>query len=301
MSCGHKVNNERVAMEKLTSPRVIKSILNEYDLYFNKRYGQNFLIDENIVNKIAETGEITRDDLILEIGPGIGTLTSALCKNAGKVISVEIDKKLIPVLNETLKEFENVEIIQEDILKLDIIKLLEKEMFCNFKIVANLPYYITTPIIMGFLEMDLDIEKMVFLIQKEVGERLCAAPGTKAYGSLSIAAQFYADVEIEFLVPAQVFMPKPKVDSIVVSMKKKKEPDLIVDNRQMFFKIVKAGFNNRRKTLINSLTTNTNFTKEQVLQALNDCGISPGIRGEALTGQEFAQLANYLNNQENLR
>jgi 16S rRNA (adenine1518-N6/adenine1519-N6)-dimethyltransferase len=154
---------------------------------------------------------------------------------------------------------------------------------------------------MGFLEMDLDIEKMVFLIQKEVGERLCAAPGTKAYGSLSIAAQFYADVEIEFLVPAQVFMPKPKVDSIVVSMKKKKEPDLIVDNRQMFFKIVKAGFNNRRKTLINSLTTNTNFTKEQVLQALNDCGISPGIRGEALTGQEFAQLANYLNNQENLR
>jgi 16S rRNA (adenine1518-N6/adenine1519-N6)-dimethyltransferase len=288
-------------MEKLTSPRVIKSILNEYDLYFNKRYGQNFLIDENIVNKIAETGEITRDDLILEIGPGIGTLTSALCKNAGKVISVEIDKKLIPVLNETLKEFENVEIIQEDILKLDIIKLLEKEMFCNFKIVANLPYYITTPIIMGFLEMDLDIEKMVFLIQKEVGERLCAAPGTKAYGSLSIAAQFYADVEIEFLVPAQVFMPKPKVDSIVVSMKKKKEPDLIVDNRQMFFKIVKAGFNNRRKTLINSLTTNTNFTKEQVLQALNDCGISPGIRGEALTGQEFAQLANYLNNQENLR
>jgi 16S rRNA (adenine1518-N6/adenine1519-N6)-dimethyltransferase len=288
-------------MEKLTSPRVIKSILNEYDLYFNKRYGQNFLIDENIVNKIAETGEITRDDLILEIGPGIGTLTSALCKNAGKVISVEIDKKLIPVLNETLKEFENVEIIQEDILKLDIIKLLEKEMFCNFKIVANLPYYITTPIIMGFLEMDLDIEKMVFLIQKEVGERLCAAPGTKAYGSLSIAAQFYADVEIEFLVPAQVFMPKPKVDSIVVSMKKKKEPDLIVDNRQMFFEIVKAGFNNRRKTLINSLTTNTNFTKEQVLQALNDCGISPGIRGEALTGQEFAQLANYLNNQENLR
>ncbi|MGD9473474.1 MAG: 16S rRNA (adenine(1518)-N(6)/adenine(1519)-N(6))-dimethyltransferase RsmA [Eubacteriaceae bacterium] len=288
-------------MEKLTSPRVIKSILNEYDLYFNKRYGQNFLIDENIVYKIAETGEITRDDLILEIGPGIGTLTSALCKNAGKVISVEIDKKLIPVLNETLKEFENVEIIQEDILKLDIIKLLEKEMFCNFKIVANLPYYITTPIIMGFLEMDLDIEKMVFLIQKEVGERLCAAPGTKAYGSLSIAAQFYADVEIEFLVPAQVFMPKPKVDSIVVSMKKKKEPDLIVDNRQMFFKIVKAGFNNRRKTLINSLTTNTNFTKEQVLQALNDCGISPGIRGEALTGQEFAQLANYLNNQENLR
>jgi len=288
-------------MEKLTSPRVIKSILNEYDLYFNKRYGQNFLIDENIVYKIAETGKITRDDLILEIGPGIGTLTSALCKNAGKVISVEIDKKLIPVLNETLKEFENVEIIQEDILKLDIIKLLEKEMFCNFKIVANLPYYITTPIIMGFLEMDLDIEKMVFLIQKEVGERLCAAPGTKAYGSLSIAAQFYADVEIEFLVPAQVFMPKPKVDSIVVSMKKKKEPDLIVDNRQMFFKIVKAGFNNRRKTLINSLTTNTNFTKEQVLQALNDCGISPGIRGEALTGQEFAQLANYLNNQENLR
>lgn len=269
-------------MEKLTSPRVIKSILNEYDLHFNKRYGQNFLIDENIVNKIAETGEITRDDLILEIGPGIGTLTSALCKNAGKVISVEIDKKLIPVLNETLKEFENVEIIQEDILKLDIIKLLEKEMFCNFKIVANLPYYITTPIIMGFLEMDLDIEKMVFLIQKEVGERLCAAPGTKAYGSLSIAAQFYADVEIEFLVPAQVFMPKPKVDSIVVSMKKKKEPDLIVDNRQMFFKIVKAGFNNRRKTLINSLTTNTNFTKEQVLQALNDCGISPGIRGGSL-------------------
>ncbi|WKY42878.1 16S rRNA (adenine(1518)-N(6)/adenine(1519)-N(6))-dimethyltransferase RsmA [Eubacteriaceae bacterium ES2] len=288
-------------MEKLTSPSVIKSILNKYELHFNKRYGQNFLIDENIVNKIAETGEITQNDLILEIGPGIGTLTSALCKNAGKVISVEIDKKLIPVLNQTLKEFDNIEIIQDDILKIDINKILEKEIFSNLKIVANLPYYITTPIIMGFLEMNLDIEKMVFLIQKEVGERLCAVPGSKAYGSLSIAAQFYADVEIEFLVPAQVFMPKPKVDSIVVSMKKKKEPGIIVDNREMFFKIVKAGFNNRRKTLINSLTTNTDFSKDQILQALNHCGISAGIRGEALTGQEFAHLANYLNNQENLR
>ncbi|WKY46291.1 16S rRNA (adenine(1518)-N(6)/adenine(1519)-N(6))-dimethyltransferase RsmA [Eubacteriaceae bacterium ES3] len=288
-------------MEKLTSPKVIKSVLNKYDLHFNKRYGQNFLIDDNIVKKIADTGDIGPDDLIIEIGPGIGTLTAVLCEKANKVYSVEIDKKLIPVLSETLNEYNNVEIIQNDILKTDIKSLIEKDTYNNLKVVANLPYYITTPIIMGFLEMDLAIEKMVFLIQKEVGERLCAVPGTKAYGSLSIAAQFYADVKIEFLVPANVFMPKPKVDSIVVSMKKKKSPDLIVDNKETFFKIVKAGFINRRKTLINSLTTNTSFSKEQVVEALEHCGIALNVRGEALTGQEFALLSNYFNILDGLR
>lgn len=282
-------------MNKLTSPTVIKTILNEYDIHFNKRYGQNFLIDENIVRKIADTGEISKTDLVLEIGPGIGTLTQVLSEDAGKVISIEIDKKLIPVLKQTLSEYDNIEVIQNDVLKTDIKALVEKEdQFKELKIVANLPYYITTPIIMGFLEMDLEIEKMVFLIQKEVGERLCAKPGTKAYGSLSIAAQFYADVEIEFLVPAQVFMPKPKVDSIVVSMKKRKEPGLVVENKETFFKVVKAGFINRRKTLVNSLTTNTDFSKTQVLDALSFCNIDAGIRGEALTGEEFASLSNYL-------
>ncbi len=281
-------------MDKLSSPKVVKTILKEYDLYFNKRLGQNFLIDENIVRKIAEIGKISRDDLILEIGPGIGSLTQVISEKAGKVISVEIDKKLVVVLEELFSDHDNVTIIHKDILKTDIKALVEKEAFKNVKIIANLPYYITTPIIMGFLESDLALEKMVFLIQKEVGERLCAKPGTKAYGSLSIAAQFYADIKIEFMVPAHVFIPKPKIDSIVVSFVKRKEPTVIVKNKEFYFKIVKASFINRRKTLVNSLTTNSDLSKEEVVDALNSCGIDLGIRGEALTAERFAKLANAL-------
>lgn len=281
-------------MDKLSSPKVVKTILKEYDLYFNKRLGQNFLIDENIVRKIAEIGEISQEDLILEIGPGIGTLTQVISEKAGKVISIEIDKKLVVVLEDLFSDHNNVQIIHKDILKTDISALVEKEAFKRVKMIANLPYYITTPIIMGLLESDLELEKMVFLIQKEVGERLCAKPGSKAYGSLSIAAQFYADIKIEFVVSAHVFIPKPKVDSIVVSFVKRKKPAVIVENKEFYFKIVKASFINRRKTLVNSLTTNTDLSKEEVIDALNACEIDLGIRGEALTAESFAKLANAL-------
>ena len=214
-------------MEKLTSPRVIESLLKKYDLHFNKRFGQNFLIDENIVQKIVKAGDVSESDLVLEIGPGIGTMIQVLSDHAGKVITVEIDKKLIPVLHETLNECDNVQIVQGDILKTDVKAILEDHLGkMPLKIVANLPYYITTPIIMGFLESDLPIESMTFLIQKEVGERLCGVPGTKAYGSLSIVAQFYADISIDFDVPSHVFIPKPKVDSIVVTIKKLKTPKI---------------------------------------------------------------------------
>lgn len=282
-------------MEKLTSPRVIDTILRKYDLHFNKRFGQNFLTDENIVRKIVEAAEVGDEDLIFEIGSGIGTMTQVLSECAKKVVSIEIDRKLIPVLKETLSDCINVEIVQGDILKTNIREILGDDLGkMPLKIVANLPYYVTTPIIMGFLESDLCFERMTFMIQKEVGERLCGKPGTKAYGSLSIAAQFYSDVTIDFNVPSHVFMPKPKVDSIVVSFKKLTEPRIHLESQKLFFKVVKASFLNRRKTLINGLTMNTDFEKETILQVLEDCGIAPGIRGEMLTGSEFAKIANGL-------
>ena len=283
-------------MEKLTSPRVIESLLKKYDLHFNKRFGQNFLIDENIVQKIVKAGDVSESDLVLEIGPGIGTMTQVLSDHAGKVITVEIDKKLIPVLDETLNECDNVQIVQGDILKTDVKAILEDHLGkMPLKIVANLPYYITTPIIMGFLESDLPIESMTFLIQKEVGERLCGVPGTKAYGSLSIVAQFYADISIDFDVPSHVFIPKPKVDSIVVTLKKLKTPKIELENKELFLAIVKASFLNRRKTLINGLTMNTSFDKAVLLEVLEVCQIAPGIRGETLTGSDFGRIANELN------
>ena len=283
-------------MEKLTSPRVIEALLKKYDLHFNKRFGQNFLIDENIVQKIVKAGDVSERDLVLEIGPGIGTMTQALSDHAGKVISVEIDKKLIPVLHETLNDCDNVEIVQGDILKTNVREILGDQLVTMpLKIVANLPYYITTPIIMGFLESDLPIESMTFLIQKEVGERLCGVPGTKAYGSLSIVAQFYADISIDFEVPAHVFIPKPKVDSIVVTLKKLTVPKIALENKELFLSVVKASFLNRRKTLINGLTMNTPFDKAVLMEVLEVCNIAPGIRGETLTGSDFGQIANELN------
>ncbi|MBC3795553.1 16S rRNA (adenine(1518)-N(6)/adenine(1519)-N(6))-dimethyltransferase RsmA [Acetobacterium tundrae] len=284
-------------MEKLTSPHVIETLLKKYDLHFNKRFGQNFLIDENIVRKIVMAGEVDTGDLVLEIGSGIGTLTQVLSENAKKVVTVEIDKKLIPVLHETLRECNNVEIIQGDILKTNVRELLGDDIGkLPIKIVANLPYYITTPIIMGFLESDLPIESMTFLIQKEVGERICGGPGTKAYGSLSIVAQFYADIKLDFSVPSHVFIPRPKVDSVVVTFKKLDSPKFKVENKELFLSVVKASFLNRRKTLINGLTMNTIFDKEVLLKVLEECSIAPGIRGETLTGSEFANIANHLNN-----
>ncbi|MGL4606935.1 MAG: 16S rRNA (adenine(1518)-N(6)/adenine(1519)-N(6))-dimethyltransferase RsmA [Eubacteriaceae bacterium] len=280
-------------MGKLTSPSVVENILKKHDLHFNKRFGQNFLIDENIVRKIVNAGGITESDLVLEIGPGIGTMTQLLSEGAGKVYAIEIDKKLIPVLQENLGGYKNVEIIQGDILKTDLKKVLGDALNqYPLKVVANLPYYITTPIIMGLLESDLEIESMTFMMQKEVGERLCGVPGTKSYGALSIAAQFYADIAIEFEVPASVFIPQPRVDSIVVTLKKLKTPKIHLEDRKLFFTIVKGSFLNRRKTLINGLTMNTHFSKEEILKVLETCGIAPSIRGEMLTGEDFAKISN---------
>lgn len=276
-------------MDKLTSPVVIDRILKTHDLHFNKRFGQNFLIDENTVERIVGAGGITSQDAVLEVGPGIGTMTRALAARVKKVVCVEIDKKLIPVLQETLGDLTNVEIVCGDVLKTEVGTYFDGP----FKIVSNLPYYVTTPIIMGFLESELPITGMTFLIQKEVGERLCATPGTKAYGSLTIAANFYADTAIDFPVPASVFMPRPKVDSIVVSLTPR-PPQVQVEDKETFFKLVRAGFANRRKTLINSLTANSEYAKETLLAALACAGIEPGIRGEKLTGEDFARLANAL-------
>ena len=282
-------------MEKLTSPKTIEAILNRYDLHFNKRFGQNFLIDDNIVRKIVEAGAVTKDDVVLEIGPGIGTMTRVLSEYAKKVYTVEIDKKLIPVLSETLSDCDNVTVIEGDILKTDVKSLLAEDLkTAPLKIVANLPYYVTTPIIMGFLESDLPVERMTFLIQKEVGERLCAEPGTKAYGSLTIAAAFYADLEISFYVPATVFMPKPRVDSIVVTLTKRETPPVKLLDKALFFKVVRAAFQSRRKTLINSMSSAMDFSKETLLSAMKAAEIDPAIRGEKLSGGDFARLANVL-------
>jgi 16S rRNA (adenine1518-N6/adenine1519-N6)-dimethyltransferase len=283
-------------MNNLTSPAVINGLLQRYDLHFNKRFGQNFLIDPNVVEKIADAGQITRDDVVLEVGPGIGTLTRALAERAGRVVTVEIDRKLIPVLEETLSDCPNVQVVQGDILKTDVAALLAEDLQQGrtLKIAANLPYYVTTPIIMGFLESELPFSRMTFLVQKEVGERICAGPGTKAYGSLTIAAGYYAQPQILFNVPAAVFMPRPKVDSAVIALTRREMPEVQTDDKGRFFALVKAAFLNRRKTLINGLTANTAYSKEALLTAMEACGIDPGIRGERLTGADFARLSDCL-------
>lgn len=281
-------------MEKLTSPTTINRLLRRYDLHFNKRFGQNFLIDSNVVQKIVEAGNVTKADTVLEVGPGIGTMTQALCESAGRVITVEIDKKLIPVLNETLAEYDNVTVINDDILNVIRNSGFGIQDGGRMKIVANLPYYITTPIIMSFLESDMEFDQMTFLVQKEVGERICAEPGCKAYGSLTIACAYYAEAEIAFEVPAGVFMPKPKVDSVVITLKKRQSPAFMPKNKAAFFRIVKAAFLNRRKTLLNGLSNNTPCSKDEILAALSAVGIDPGIRAEKLTGDDFVRLSNVL-------
>ena len=284
-------------MTKLTSPSEIDSLMRRYDLRFHKRFGQNFLIDDNILNRIADAAEISSSDSVLEIGAGIGTLTQALALRAKKVTTVEIDTRLIPVLNETLSEYNNIKLVNNDFLKCDLSDL----GFSSdepVKVAANLPYYVTTPIIMTLLESDLAIKRMTFLVQKEVGERLAANPGTKAYGSLTVAARYYADCVKCFDVPASAFMPKPRVDSTVIALTRRPSDYEPVD-KKIFFSIVKAAFLNRRKTLINSLAGNTAFDRDTLTAALTKAGIDPGIRGERLTGEEFAEIADCLTAKNN--
>lgn len=275
----------------LTSPADIKELMKRYDLHFTKRFGQNFLIDSNVVQKIADAAQIGDEDLVVEIGPGIGTLTNELAKQAKDLLVIEIDKKLIPVLDETLADYDNIQIINDDILKVNLEEVLKEpiENGQTIRVAANLPYYITTPIIMGLLESDLPIKSMSFLVQKEVADRMAAEPGSKTYGSLSVVSQYYADVKKAFDVPASVFMPKPNVDSALVTLTKRDEPPVAV-NKDDYFRVVKAAFANRRKTLLNTLSSNLGLSKETVEEGLNSIGIDPKIRAEKLDGKDFEEI-----------
>lgn len=284
-------------MGKLVNPKNTIDIINKYQFTIQKKYGQNFLIDSNIIDKIIKAADINKEDFILEIGPGIGTLTQFLCEHGGKVLAVEIDKKLIPVLDETLEAYDNVEVINEDILKIDLEKLIkEKNQGKKIKLVANLPYYITTPIIMKLFESSIEIENITIMVQKEVADRIQSGPGTKAYGSLSIVSQYYSKPHIAAIVPANCFIPRPKVDSAVLCLQPHSEPVVQLDNEDMFFKLVRSSFNQRRKTLANSINNAgiTSLSKEEIIDSIVPLGKPENVRGEALTLEEFANLSNII-------
>ena len=296
-------------MAYLGTPSATKEIINKYSFAFQKKFGQNFLIDSNVLESIIRGAEITKDDFVLEIGPGIGTMTQYLCEAARQVVAVEIDKMLIPILEDTLSEYDNVEVIKEDtlsyydnvtvinedILKLDIKKLAdEKNEGRPIKVVANLPYYITTPIIMGLFESGVPIDSITIMVQKEVADRMQTGPGSKDYGALSLAVQYYATAKVILNVSATCFMPRPNVDSAVIKLTRHKEPTVNVADEKLMFKIIRASFNQRRKTLVNGLKNSPelSFSKEQIVKAIEKIGKPETIRGEALTLEEFAELAN---------
>ena len=281
-------------MAFLGNPTNTIEVLRKYGFSFQKKFGQNFLVDSNILEKIIRSAGITKDDMVLEIGPGIGTMTQYLCEQAKKVVAVEIDKALIPILTDTLSEYDNVSVLNEDILKVDINKLVETENEGKpIKVVANLPYYITTPIIMGLFESKVPIDSITIMVQKEVADRMQVGPGTKDYGALSLAVQYYAIPEVMMVVPPSCFMPRPNVDSSVIRLTKHKEKFVDVKDEKIMFKIIRASFNQRRKTLVNGLTNSSEvtFDKETIIKAIENLGFSPTIRGEALTLFEFAKLS----------
>ena len=280
----------------LGNPTNTREIVDKYGFMFQKRFGQNFLIDGNVVEKIVREAGVTKDDFVLEIGPGIGTMTQLLCENAREVAAVEIDTNLIPILEETLAAYDNVTVINEDILKVDIAALAqEKNGGRPIKVVANLPYYITTPIIMGLFESRVPIDSITIMVQKEVADRMQVGPGTKDYGALSLAVQYYAKPEIVLNVPPTCFMPRPNVGSAVIRLKKHQTCPVEVDDAELMFRLIRASFNQRRKTLANGLSNSSELTlsKEQIAKAIESLGVNPSIRGEALTLAQFAQLANY--------
>ena len=283
-------------MATLGIPSNTIEILKKYNFSFQKRFGQNFLIDTHVLEKIVDEAGIDEDDCVLEIGPGIGTMTQYLCERAGRVIAVEIDKALIPILNDTLSSYSNVEIINEDILKVDITNLCKK--YNNgrpIKVVANLPYYITTPIIMGLFESGCPLESITIMVQQEVADRMQCGPGSKDYGALSLAVQFYSNPEIVANVSPESFIPKPGVGSAVIRLTRYPKPPVEVDDEKYMFKLIRAAFNMRRKTMVNSLMSgNLGLTKEEILSAIDKLNLSPQVRGEALTLNEFAALSNIL-------
>ncbi|MDE6622710.1 MAG: 16S rRNA (adenine(1518)-N(6)/adenine(1519)-N(6))-dimethyltransferase RsmA [Lachnospiraceae bacterium] len=285
-------------MAALGNPTSTIAILQKYQFNFQKKYGQNFLIDSNILEKIIAAAGVNQNDCVLEIGPGIGTMTQYLCENAREVVAVEIDKKLIPILEQdTLSSYDNITIINEDILKVDINAIVQEKNNGNpIKVVANLPYYITTPIIMGLFESRVPLDSITIMVQKEVAERMQVGPGTKDYGALSLAVQYYAKPEVMLTVPASCFMPRPNVDSAVIKLTRHDKPPVTVSDEKRMFDIIRASFNQRRKTLVNGLgnAAGLNIKKEQVLSALEKMGLSPTMRGEALTLGEFAELTELL-------
>ena len=279
----------------LGDPKYTIEVLQKYNFAFQKRFGQNFLIDTHVLDKIIDSAQITKDDFVLEIGPGIGTMTQYLAEAAREVAAVEIDTTLIPILKDTLKDWDNVTVINNDILKVDIRKLaLEKNQGRPIKVVANLPYYITTPIIMGLFENQVPIDSITIMVQKEVADRMQVGPGTKDYGALSLAVQYYANPEIVANVPPNCFMPRPNVGSAVIRLTRHETPVVDVKDEKLMFRIIRASFNQRRKTLVNGLKNSgeINFTKEQIEAAITAIDKPLTIRGEALTLAEFAALSN---------
>lgn len=288
-----------MARPYLGNPKYTIEVLQKYDFVFQKRFGQNFLIDSHVLEKIMDVSQITKEDFVLEIGPGIGTMTQYLAEAAREVAAVEIDHSLIPILKDTLKDWDNVTIINDDILKVDIRKLaLEKNDGKPVKVVANLPYYITTPIIMGLFENQVPISSITVMVQKEVADRMQVGPGTKDYGALSLAVQYYARPEIVANVPPNCFMPRPKVGSAVIRLEKYENPPVQVEDEKLMFRIIRASFNQRRKTLVNSLKNSNelSYSKEEIESVLEKIGIPLNIRGEALTLEQFADIANGFKN-----
>ena len=281
----------------LGNPQKTIEVIQKYEFAFQKKFGQNFLIDTHVLDKIISAAEITKDDLVVEIGPGIGTMTQYLACAAREVVAIEIDKMLIPILQDTLSAYDNVKIINEDVLKVDINKLAEEKNGGRpVKVVANLPYYITTPIIMGLFENHVPLHSITIMVQKEVADRMRMGPGTKDYGALSLAVQYYAEPYLVANVPQNCFMPRPKIGSAVIKLTVHEKPPVTVRDEKLMFKLIRASFNQRRKTLANGLNNSPelHYSKDQIAEAIEKLGTSPSIRGEALTLEEFARLSDIL-------
>ena len=283
-------------MDRLSSHKATKEVVQKHNFKFSKSLGQNFLIDTNVIDRILEGARVKEGDYVIEVGPGIGTLTKEMGRTAEKVVAIEIDKTLIPILEETLADFPNIEVINQDILKVNVQELVKEKLNGGpVKLVANLPYYITTPIVMKFLEEDIPVTDIVVMVQKEVADRMNAQPNSKDYGALSVAVQYYCDTEIVAKAPRHMFMPQPNVDSTVIGLHVREEKKYNVDNEDIFFKTVKASFGQRRKTLLNSLGGLGFLSKDQIKIALQEANIDEKRRGETLSIEEFASLSNAVN------
>lgn len=282
-------------MANLGIPQNTIAVLQKYNFVFQKKFGQNFLIDSHVLEKIVDAAQITDEDCVLEIGPGIGTMTQYLAESAREVVAVEIDRALIPILQDTLSAYDNVTVLNEDIMKVDVERIVrERNQGRPIKVVANLPYYITTPIVMSLLENHVPVQSITIMVQKEVADRMQVGPGTKDYGALSLAVQYYARPEVVAHVPANCFMPRPNVDSTVIRLTRYQKPPVEVQDEKHLFALIRASFNQRRKTLANGLANGLGISREQVAAALEEMGLSATVRGEALTLEQFADLSNLL-------